>query len=686
MANEESRQGLYRVMLERFRDLEVSHAELKEQFQVLLQGTQEEKTKRRGEGSSPSSLDSTRWSHLPGSFLSKTPYRNVLESMGHAVHVCRISTGEIIYWNRSAEKLYGWKDYEVLGRRVSDLLIRKENYASFEKIMEGLSSGQSWSALIHNINSENLTYRDRANGQHRERGLNTKKIRWQPQPHIPQIASSFTNLASKGFSRGHGEDSSHACASTGNRKEPVLSTEEVESVQTGKQELKLFLRGTRITGQEDSGNVAEHGSDNISVGSVPPITSESVRVPETAIDHYTVEVDNKNIERRKRNCVDAVKSVCSNGHGEGSSTTDRNPAVTSWLECCKYSGRSRTGIPLPRLDLEGRGKEQIQPDAVNCEALELKGTPQLEAQMIKSSSLLSSGESVVSSQGNSSTKEDKESNSMISCEINWEDLHLGGEIGQGSFATVYRGIWNESDVAIKVYFTSEYREGIILDYKKEIGIMQRLRHPNVLLFMGAVYLPEQLAIVTEFLPRGSLFKTLHRNNFSLNMRRRLRMALDVARGMNYLHNRNPPIVHRDLKTSNLLVDKNWTVKVGDFGLSKLKNATFITAKSGRGTPQWMAPEVLRNEPSDEKSDVFSFGVILWELMTESVPWAHLNSLQVVGVVGFMDRRLDVPEALDPKVSSIIHDCWQSDPKCRPPFKDIIMRISDLIQTAAAASA
>ncbi|XP_042503694.1 serine/threonine-protein kinase CTR1-like isoform X2 [Macadamia integrifolia] len=84
------------------------------------------------------------------------------------------------------------------------------------------------------------------------------------------------------------------------------------------------------------------------------------------------------------------------------------------------------------------------------------------------------------------------------------------------------------------------------------------------------------------------------------MRRRLRMALDVARGMNYLHNRNPPIVHRDLKSSNLLVDKNWIVKVGDFGLSKLKNATFLTAKSGRGTPQWMAPELLRNEPSDEK--------------------------------------------------------------------------------------
>ncbi|KAJ6388711.1 hypothetical protein OIU77_027133 [Salix suchowensis] len=167
------------------------------------------------------------------------------------------------------------------------------------------------------------------------------------------------------------------------------------------------------------------------------------------------------------------------------------------------------------------------------------------------------------------------------------------------------------------------------------------------------------------------------------------MALDVARGMNYLHHRNPPILHRDLKSSNLLVDKNWTVKVGDFGLSKWKDAAFLTAKSGRGTVMIFVlffnnflqilngwpHEVLRNEPSNEKSDVFSFGVILWELMTVSVPWVKLNSLEVVGVVGFMDRRLELPESLDPKVASIISDCWLSDPEKRPSFEEIIQRIA-----------
>lgn len=156
--------------------------------------------------------------------------------------------------------------------------------------------------------------------------------------------------------------------------------------------------------------------------------------------------------------------------------------------------------------------------------------------------------------------------------------------------------------------------------------------------------------------------------------------------MNYLHHRNPPIVHRDLKSSNLLVDKSWTVKVGDFGLSKLKDATFLTTKSGRGTPQWMAPEVLRDEPLTEKSDVYSFGVILWELMTESIPWNKLNPLQVVGVVGFMDRRLDIPENIDPHISSIIRDCWNSRPESRPSFEDIIQRMTDLILRITGANA
>ncbi|PHT50056.1 Serine/threonine-protein kinase CTR1 [Capsicum baccatum] len=128
----------------------------------------------------------------------------------------------------------------------------------------------------------------------------------------------------------------------------------------------------------------------------------------------------------------------------------------------------------------------------------------------------------------------------------------------------------------------------------------------------------------------------------LDERRRLAMAYDVAKGMNYLHKRNPPIVHRDLKSPNLLVNKKYTVK-----------------------PEWMAPEVLRDEPLNEKSDVYSFGVILWERTTLQQPCVTLNPAQVVATVGFKGRRLEIPRDATPQVASINEACWAKEPWKRP---------------------
>lgn len=91
----------------------------------------------------------------------------------------------------------------------------------------------------------------------------------------------------------------------------------------------------------------------------------------------------------------------------------------------------------------------------------------------------------------------------------------------------------------------------------------------------------------------------------------------------------------------------------------------------------MAPEVLRNEPSDEKSDVYSYGVILWELVTQKIPWDNLNTMQVIGAVGFMDQRLDIPSDTDPKWASMIESCWDSDPRKRPSFLELLDRLRDL---------
>ncbi|CAN8312455.1 unnamed protein product [Cochlearia groenlandica] len=281
------------------------------------------------------------------------------------------------------------------------------------------------------------------------------------------------------------------------------------------------------------------------------------------------------------------------------------------------------------------------------------------------------------STGNESSKSDAAIDDVAECEILWEEVTVAERIGLGSYGEVYRGDWHGTAVAVKKFIDQDITGEALEEFRSEVLMMRRLRHPNIVLFMGAVTRPPNLSIVTEFLPRGSLYRLIHRPNNQLDERKRLRMALDAARGMNYLHSCNPVIVHRDLKSPNLLVDKNWVVKVCDFGLSRMKLSTYLSSKSTAGTAEWMAPEVLRNEPADEKCDVYSYGVILWELFTLQQPWGKMNPMQVVGAVGFQHRRLEIPEFVEPGIADIIKKCWQTDPRLRPSFAEIMAYLKQL---------
>ncbi|KAL8474711.1 hypothetical protein ACS0TY_031234 [Phlomoides rotata] len=287
---------------------------------------------------------------------------------------------------------------------------------------------------------------------------------------------------------------------------------------------------------------------------------------------------------------------------------------------------------------------------------------------------------------NESSRSDSTLDDVADCEIPWEDITMGERIGLGSYGEVYRGDWHGTEVAVKKFLDQDITGESLEEFRSEVRIMKRVRHPNVVLFMGAVTRPPNLSIITEFLPRGSLYRLIHRANNQLDDRRRLRMALDAARGMNYLHNCTPVIVHRDLKSPNLLVDKNWVVKVCDFGLSRMKHSTFLSSRSTAGTAEWMAPEVLRNEPSNEKCDVYSYGVILWELCTMRQPWGGMNPMQVVGAVGFQHRRLDIPDGMDPVIADIIMKCWETDPNLRPTFGEIMAALKPLQKPSTSSQA
>lgn len=264
-------------------------------------------------------------------------------------------------------------------------------------------------------------------------------------------------------------------------------------------------------------------------------------------------------------------------------------------------------------------------------------------------------------------------------EIQPDEIVLGPRIGIGSFGEVYRGIWRQTDVAVKRLLDQEVSHQMLDEFRQEISIMKRLRHPHIVQFLGAVTQPPHLCIVTQFVPRGSLFKLLHRTPaFNPDERRRLQMALDIARGMNFLHTCKPPIIHRDLKSPNLLVDKDLTVKVCDFGLSRARRSTMLSTKSQAGTPEWTAPEVLRSQPYNEKCDVYSYGVILWELFQNEEPWHDKSAMQVVGAVGWSNERLTVPPDARPAMRALIEACF-GEPLGRPSFSDIIPMLKGMIK-------
>ena len=277
-------------------------------------------------------------------------------------------------------------------------------------------------------------------------------------------------------------------------------------------------------------------------------------------------------------------------------------------------------------------------------------------------------------------------------EINPSELEVIDRVGVGAFGQVFRGRWRGAEVAIKRYHQHKLDQDFMEEFKSEIEMMSSLAHINIVQLLGFVVMPGQLAIVSEYIRCGSLYDLLHGTDALDYQRRRsvdshqlLSMALDVCHGMDYLHSRSPPVVHRDLKSSNLLVENNFRLRICDFGLSRVLNGDYIPSTQGMGTVQWTAPEVMTRGRVSEKSDVYSFGVVLWEMVTLERPWEGMRPEQVVFAVGGEGLRPTLPTTLQPEVVSLIQDCWRAQPKERPLFSDIIKRLKAIKELKCAAA-
>lgn len=328
-------------------------------------------------------------------------------------------------------------------------------------------------------------------------------------------------------------------------------------------------------------------------------------------------------------------------------------------------------------------------------------------------------------------------------ELSMEDFVIIEKIGSGAFGNVFKADFKDTIVALKTLNIDaadpddpDFKLAVV-EFKKEVEILAQLRHPNILYFFGACLKPPSFAIATEFMEMGSLKDFIHKTA----ARKRLfdwplkkKIMLDVSRGLKFLHDQN--MIHRDLKPANVLLDAGFVAKVADFGLSKRETLnSFSQTKTAKGklprsasasgsgsgsgsgsnsansnfgnsqmtsfvgSPLWMAPEVVRGEAYNSSCDVYSFGIVMWEVLTEGNPYdeqlkkipASQIPYKVATDKDFRPILPDIESLLEGnqnlqyeakslnEYTELMQRCWTHEPSSRPTFTEVVQQLKQLVQ-------
>ncbi|XP_052034435.1 serine/threonine-protein kinase B-raf-like [Apodemus sylvaticus] len=271
----------------------------------------------------------------------------------------------------------------------------------------------------------------------------------------------------------------------------------------------------------------------------------------------------------------------------------------------------------------------------------------------------------------------------------WEipdgQITMGQRIGSGSFGTVFKGKWH-GDVAVKMLNVTVPTPQQLQAFKNEVAVLRKTRHVNILLFMGYSTKP-QLAIVTQWCEGSSLYHHLHIIETKFEMIKLIDIARQTAQGMDYLHAKS--IIHRDLKSNNIFLHEDLTVKIGDFGLATVKSRWSGSHQFEQlsGSILWMAPEVIRMQeknPYSFQSDVYAFGIVLYELMTGLLPYSSINNRdQIIFMVGrgYLSPDLSKIRNNCPKaMKRLIIECLKKKRDERPLFPQILASIELLARS------
>uniref|UniRef100_A0A5F8HD78 TNNI3 interacting kinase n=1 Tax=Monodelphis domestica TaxID=13616 RepID=A0A5F8HD78_MONDO len=255
-------------------------------------------------------------------------------------------------------------------------------------------------------------------------------------------------------------------------------------------------------------------------------------------------------------------------------------------------------------------------------------------------------------------------------------------IGSGSFGKVYKGRCRNKMVAIKRYRAHTYCSKSDVDmFCREVSILCRLNHPCVIQFVGACLNdPSQFAIVTQYISGGSLFALLHEQKRILDLQSKLIIAVDVAKGMEYLHNLTQPIIHRDLNSHNILLYEDGHAVVSDFGESRfLQSPDEDNLTKQPGNLRWMAPEVFTQcTRYTIKADVFSYALCLWELLTGEIPFAHLKPAAAAADMAYHHIRPPIGYSIPKPISSLLMRGWNACPEGRPEFSEVVTKLEECL--------
>jgi len=265
-------------------------------------------------------------------------------------------------------------------------------------------------------------------------------------------------------------------------------------------------------------------------------------------------------------------------------------------------------------------------------------------------------------------------------ELSPKDIQIHSHIASGGCGSIHKATYEGIPVAIKTFrgFSSEETK---IEFYRELGVCSMLQHPNLITCFGAhtqlTEAEEERFIVLDLLKRGSLWDVLEKDQKHLTKELRLKMALDCAEGMAYLHTLG--IIHRDLKSLNLMVTEDWGVQVIDFGTSRVVDTNFEMTNN-LGSTYWMAPEIFQNAPYDASVDIYSFGIVLWELLTMKRPYENIKGWDIPLLVTRGDRPpIPLDCEWDEWIIKLLKACWHQKPNKRPPFTEIVEIIKKYIE-------